>query len=385
LASSFGDRRSSSQRFLPADPRTAEPWRLTPQLALRIGVLGALALGVFALLFLRLWSLQVLSGDRYLNAAQNNQLRTVRIEAPRGPILDREGRIVVSNVPGTAVQVWPADLPKQGRYAMLKRLSLVLHAPLPRVLKEIESRRGDPLTPVTVKTAVHEYQVNYIAEHRSEFPGVSIVQTYLRDYPYQSLAAQALGYVGEVSEDELKEAKKHGRANYRGGDKIGKSGIERSFDLYLRGTSGLAQLRVDSLGRPQSDLQPRQQPQPGNAIRLTLDMKLQQAAEQALREGIQLARNDGKFNANGGSIVALDPRDGAILALASNPTRTRRRSTARSRAAIRRARPSSRSRRSPRFRTTFSRRTSRSSARRSRSTGSTSRSSRTGTRSRTRR
>ncbi len=316
----FGDRRSSSRRFLPADPRTSEPWRLTPQLALRVGVLGALALGVFALLFLRLWSLQVLSGDRYLNAAQNNQLRTVRIEAPRGPILDREGRIIVSNVPGTAVQVWPADLPKQGRYAMLKRLSVFLHAPLPRILKEIESRKGDPLTPVTIKTAVHEYQVSYIAEHRSEFPGVSVVQAYLRDYPFQSLGAQVLGYVGEVSEDELKEAKKHGSTAYRGGDKIGKSGIERSFDLYLRGTSGLAQLRVDSLGRPQSDLQPRQQPQPGNAIRLTLDMSLQRAAERALREGIQLARNDGRFNANGGSIVALDPRDGAILALASNPT-----------------------------------------------------------------
>ena len=135
MANSFGDRRSPSRRFLPADPRVSEPWRLTPQLALRIGVLGALALGVFALLFLRLWSLQVLSGDRYLNAAQNNQLRTVRIEAPRGPILDREGRIVVSNVAGTAVQVWPADLPKQGRYAMLKRLSALLHAPLPRVLR----------------------------------------------------------------------------------------------------------------------------------------------------------------------------------------------------------------------------------------------------------
>ena len=112
MANSYGERRAPSRRFLPPDPKVHEPYRLTPQLALRVGVLGALALGLFGLLFFRLWSLQVLSGDRYLRAAQDNQLRTVRIEPPRGVILDREGRTIVANVPGTAVQIWVSDLPK---------------------------------------------------------------------------------------------------------------------------------------------------------------------------------------------------------------------------------------------------------------------------------
>src|SRR5437764_6633093 len=100
-----------SRRFLPQDPRAAGPYRLTPSLALRIGVLGTLALVVFAVLFLRLWALQVLSGAQYLRAAQNNQLRTVRLPAPRGPILDEFGHVLVTNRAGTEVQVRLAELP----------------------------------------------------------------------------------------------------------------------------------------------------------------------------------------------------------------------------------------------------------------------------------
>ena len=110
----YGERRSPSSRFLPPDPKVQEPYRLTPGLALRVGIVGAVALAVFAVLFFRLWSLQVLSGERYLDAAQNNQLRTIRVEAPRGPILDRNGRVIVANVPGTAVKLWVGDLPKTG-------------------------------------------------------------------------------------------------------------------------------------------------------------------------------------------------------------------------------------------------------------------------------
>ncbi len=303
--------------FLPSDPRVAEPYRFTPQLALRVGILGALAIAVFAILFLRLWALQVLSGDRYLNAAQSNQLRSIRLEAPRGSILDRNRKVVVSNVPGTAVQIWTSDLPKEGRYAMLKRLSMILSVPLPRLTKALEQGKNDPLTPILVKTAVHEDQVSYLEERQAEFPGVQIVGTYLRDYEYQALGAQILGYVGEISPEELKA---HESGDYRGGDKIGKAGVERAFDEYLRGTAGSAHVRVDSLGRPQSAVEPNDVPKAGNSVRLTIDVGLQRAAERALAYGIQTARNNDAFNADGGAIVALDPRDGAILALASNPT-----------------------------------------------------------------
>ena len=101
----YREDRLPSDRFLPQDPRVREPYRLTPPLALRVGIFGAIALLAFAVLFFRLWSLQVLSGTRYLDAAQNNQLRIVRVDAPRGPILDRHGRVIVSNVAGTAVEL----------------------------------------------------------------------------------------------------------------------------------------------------------------------------------------------------------------------------------------------------------------------------------------
>ena len=316
----YGERRNPSSRFLPPDPSVSAPYRLTPGLAVRVGVLGIVALAVFALLFFRLWSLQVLSGARYLNEAQNNQLRTIRIEAPRGPILDREGRVIVGNVPGTAVKLWVGDMPKKaGRYRMIRRLAAVLDVPVARLAREVDDRRVDPLTPITVKTAVHDDQVYYLQEHASEFPGVQIQQTYLRDYPYQSLAAQVLGYVGEISPQELK-ARQGQKADYRGGDTIGKSGVEAAFDGYLRGASGAAQIRVDSLGRPQSPLELRRDARPGTAVRLTLDIKLQRAAERAIREGIALARANKQYNVAGGAVIAIDPRDGAVRAMASYPT-----------------------------------------------------------------
>jgi penicillin-binding protein 2 len=106
-----GDRQP--ERFLPRDPRVEEPYRLTPQLAFRVAVIGFVALAVFAVLFLRLWALQVLSGDKYLARANDNRVRTLRLDAPRGSILDRNGHVLVSNVAGTRLELWPADLPKR--------------------------------------------------------------------------------------------------------------------------------------------------------------------------------------------------------------------------------------------------------------------------------
>jgi penicillin-binding protein 2 len=312
----YGEPRAPSTRFLPPDPGVEAPYRLTPGLAFRVGILGIVALAVFAVLFFRLWSLQVLSGDTYLAAAQGNQLRTIRIEAPRGTILDRRGRVIVDNIAGTAVKLWVGDLPANGRYDVIKRLAAVLHVPTARLAKEVDARIADPLNPITVKTAVGEDQVAYLYEHQSEFPGVQIQQTYLRHYPYQSLGAQMLGYVGEVSQGELDRRPKL----YRPGDKVGKAGVEAKLDEYLRGEAGQAQIRVDSMGSPQGPLEPRREARPGNAVRLTIDIGLQRAAERALRHGIQTARANESYYANGGALVALDPRDGAVLAMASTPT-----------------------------------------------------------------
>jgi len=313
----YREPRSPSGRFLPPDPRVREPYRLTPPLALRVGIFGAFALLVFGVLFFRLWSLQVLSGTHYLAAAQNNQLRLVRIEAPRGPILDRHGRLMVSNVAGTAVQLSIGDVPQARRARLIRRLAHVLNVSPRALARQVVEFGSDPLSPVTVKTAVREAQIEYLYEHQAQFPGVRIVETYLRDYQYGSLGAQILGYVGEISADELKRLHRDG---YVAGDRIGQTGIEGAYDTYLRGHDGLDQLHVDSLGRPVSALQPRQEPRAGFGLRLTIDTRIQRAAELALRYGINLAHADSHWAANGGAIVALDPRDGAVLAMASNPT-----------------------------------------------------------------
>ena len=163
------------------------------------------------------------------DAAQNNQLRTVRGRgAARARSSTATATTIVSNVPGTAVQIWTGDLPEEGRYAMLKRLSRILRrAAAAADARRSRQRKDDPLTPITVKTAVHEDQVAYLYEHRAEFPGVEIVGTYLRDYEYRALAAQLLGYVGEISPEELEGSS---ATDYRAGDKIGKAGVEAAFD-----------------------------------------------------------------------------------------------------------------------------------------------------------
>jgi penicillin-binding protein 2 len=305
-----------SRRFLPPDPRVEEPYRLTPQLAVRIAILGAVVLAVFAVLFLRLWALQILSGPQYLNAAQNNQIRVVRIQPPRGPIVDRNGVPLVENAAGHSVQLWPADLPEEGRYQMLKRLEALLNVPLATMVEEIEKRKGDPLTPIVIKRAIHPDQVKFLSERRSEFPGVTIARSYLRTYPHKALGAHLLGHVGEADEAQIAAAD----GALRLGDEVGQAGIESRYDEFLRGTPGIAQMRVDSLGRPRSSLLLTQQPRPGRQVRLTIDVRLQRAAQQALRHGIEVAIENEAWYANGGALVAMDPHTGEVLALASEPS-----------------------------------------------------------------
>jgi penicillin-binding protein 2 len=290
----------------------AEPYRPTTRLA----VLGVVLLVVFAALFLRLWALQVLSGTKYVGQAVANSSWTVRVQAPRGPIVDRNGVPLVTNTPTTAVELWPSELPKS-RYGELRRLAAVTGVPFREIVRGIAERRNDPLTPVTVRDDANGPMAAYLFEHAGDFPGVTLDRAYVRHYPYQSLAAQVLGYVGEISQQELARLKKSG---YRAGDVIGQSGVEASYDSYLRGVAGKALLRVDSLGRVRGARATTVPPKPGHTLRLTLDLKLQQAAEQALQYGIKLAQAKHQWAAHGGAIVAMDPTDGSILALASAPS-----------------------------------------------------------------
>ncbi|MSY60263.1 MAG: penicillin-binding protein 2 [Actinobacteria bacterium] len=306
-------------RFVPGDPRVEEPYRLTPQTALRVAIVGFAALGIFAVLILRLWALQVLSGDKYLAQATQNRVRTIQIDAPRGVVLDRYGHVLVSNVAGTSLEVWPADLPKTwpAQKAELKALAAITHLSLKEILAKIKPYAQDPLTPVILVRGVHDDQIAYLKEHQLQFPGVQLADSFLRRYRYESLGAHFLGYVGEINQTQLDAQSGQG---YALGDIIGQAGVESEYDIYLRGHDGTAQLTVDSRGRPTSAITPKVNPRPGNALRLTIDIGLQRAAERALKYGITLARQNSEPYADGGAIVAIDPRDGSILALASYPT-----------------------------------------------------------------
>ncbi|MGH3004483.1 MAG: penicillin-binding protein 2 [Gaiellaceae bacterium] len=307
--------------FLPPDPRVEEPYRVTPQMAIRIAILGVVAITIFCALFFRLWALQVISGERYLEDAQNNQIRSFRALAPRGSIVDRNGDVLVSNTPGTLVQIWPAaleNMPVDERNAMLGRLSRLLGVPVKEVRRKVRQRaESDPLTPVAVKTDVGDLRASYLMEHQADFPGVQISQTYLREYEQGTIAAQILGYVSEISAEQVEARAKDG---YAAGDRIGQTGLEATYDGYLRGQPGVGRVYVDALGRVTSERQFSQLPEAGDNIRLTLDADLQRTAEEALEYGIRLAHDDGEWAADGGALVALNVDTGEILALASNPT-----------------------------------------------------------------
>jgi penicillin-binding protein 2 len=290
-------------------------------MALRVGILGVLALVVFCALFFRLWALQVISGERYLENANNNQIRSFGVGAPRGSIVDRDGDVLVSNKAGTLVQIWPAALenvPAGEREQMLRRLSRLLGLRTAAVEEKVADRlESDPLTPVTVDTTVDEFKTAYLMEHQSEFPGVQITETYLRNYEQGILASQILGHVSEISAEQLEAKADEG---YRSGDRIGQTGIEAAYDSYLRGVRGEGRVLVDALGRITSEREFSQLPEPGENIRLTIDVDLQRSAEEALAYGIRLAHDQGEWAANGGALVAMDVDTGEILALASNPT-----------------------------------------------------------------
>ncbi len=308
---------------------------ITPQLALRVAILGGVALTLFAIVFLRLWFLQVLSGDQYLAQASENRVRHIVVQAPRGEMLDRNGTPLVESRRAVAVVVSPPKLPDLredpvGRRQELTRLSRVLDMSVrPQrcsvgndVVRAMELdclvRRGVwnlPYADVPVKTDVSREIAFFLAERAQEFPAVSIQQVFLRRYRFGGLGAQVFGTVGQINERQLKQDHYRG---VRGGTTVGQSGLEFTYDRYLRGRDGATRVQVDAFGQAKGYL-PTRAPVPGANLRLSLDFRLQRAGQVALATGIALANQHGN-PAQGGAFVALDPRNGEVLAMGSAPT-----------------------------------------------------------------
>jgi penicillin-binding protein 2 len=311
----------------PDDRRTP----ITPQLALRVAIIGGVALAMFGIVFFRLWFLQVLSGDQYLAQAQVNRVRDLPIAARRGELLDRSGRLFVGSRLAEAVIVSPPRLPADGaaRERLYVRLSHVLGiSARPQecdISKHRRPRVGEvrclvekgvfqvPYADVTIKTDASQAAYSYLGERAQEFPGVSLRPVYLRSYPQGEVGAQVFGTVGQISAAELHEPRFRG---VKGGTVVGQSGIEAVYDHYLRGVDGASRVQVDALGRAKGYLGQRN-PVDGNNLELSIDANLERAGQAALKTGIGLAAANG---ARAGAFVALDPRDGSVLAMGSEPS-----------------------------------------------------------------
>jgi penicillin-binding protein 2 len=286
----------------------------------RLSVLSILVLVLFVALSSRLWYLQVLAGERYGDLAEGNRVRQVVVEAPRGRILDAKGRVLVRNRAAWAVTVKPTELGDRRR-EVLGRLAKVLGSGRAKLEARIADYTGSPLRGIPVAEDVPTRQLFYLTEHADRFPGVAPEVLALREYPSGVAAAHVLGYVGEISADELKQQRFRG---YEAGDLVGKAGVELTYDKWLRGRDGVQDLEVNAAGEVVQALGGRP-PAPGRDLQLTVDLNLQQSVERSLAEGMRAARRlpdsqrGGTYPAPAGTAVVLDPDDGDLLALASLP------------------------------------------------------------------
>mgnify|MGYP000448051325 CR=1 FL=1 len=275
----------------------------------RVAILGGIALVAFAAIFFRLWYLQVLSGDRYLAEAKNNQVREISVQAPRGEILDRDERLLVGNRTALALQIRTDQLPaSQGRRAaVLKRVAEVSGGSIQKVRKEIRVQTEEvPGSPVTLRRDVPFELVYFLRENQGRFPGVTVDRVYVRRYPKGTMAAQILGHVREVNAEQLKQEPYQ---ELLPGDEVGQDGLELTYDNVIRGINGETRLRVDASGTPTGEPTSVREPEPGNDLVLSIDSDLQAAGEQQLASyGLS------------GAFVAMDVNNGEVLALGSAPT-----------------------------------------------------------------
>ncbi len=266
----------------------------------RLTVLLAVVSGLFVMLAIRLWQIQIIQGEHFLRLAEENRIRVSSVAAPRGPIKDRRGRPLTLNRPAFTVSLLPTEL--QHPEQVIPDVARKLGMPPAEVAAKLADARARPFEPVRLRRDVPKVTIAAIAESRMDLPGVLVQVEPVREYPYGSLAVHLLGYLGEISDQDLQALRDQG---YEAGELIGKDGVERIYDRYLKGRNGQIQAEVDAQGRPLRVLA-RVPPTPGNTVVLGIDLDVQKAAEEALGSRV-------------GAVVAMDPRDGTIVAFASHP------------------------------------------------------------------
>ena len=260
---------------------------------------------VIAVLIGRAAYLQIYQGEYYAGLADGNRIRIVPSMAPRGTFYDRNGEVLVTNRPGFSVSLLPLTAPISDD--VIARLSDLLKVPTDEIKTKIAGHSG--FNPIRIKTDVTPDIVSIIEEQKSQYPGVVIEVTPIRDYILKQEGAHTFGYVSEINDTELEKMKDEG---YKSGDIIGKFGIEKIYDKELRGENGGQQVEVDVSGKPVQILG-RKEPVPGDDLELTIDIKLQQAAEKAVDEQLT------QIGAHAAAAVVMNPQTGEILAMVSRP------------------------------------------------------------------
>ncbi|CAN5910672.1 penicillin-binding protein 2 [soil metagenome] len=301
---------------------------------MRVVSVAVLVAIVFVILVSRLWYLQVLTSEDYALSAEATQTREVKIPAQRGVVYDRNGEVIANNVSGLNVTVIPDAISRE----KLGELSDILGANTAAVLERYDFALDTaPYASMLVRENADKDVVTYISERTEEFPGVTVNDDWVRNYPSGELAAHVLGYTGAVTEEEL------GRepfASLSNDAVVGKGGVELEYEKLLRGKAGKKEYSVDALGRvvtmrradgTRADGQPEVSPElgrpdritdpiPGKDLALTLDLELQKVAERELDAAMERAQVEENAAGTGGAVIAIDPRNGEVLAMASRPT-----------------------------------------------------------------
>ncbi len=282
----------------------------------RLMAMGGICSAIFAFLAIRLWHMQLISGDEYTAQAESNRTRTVTSDAARGRILDCNGEELVSNRSSLAV-VADADVADDA--VEVQVLANLLGMPMVACLRKIQSESEGAQSARTVMSDVTNRAVAMIQERSYIFDGVSIEERVQRIYPQGSLASQVLGYTGSVTQEQVDaSASDDSSIEYELGDTVGQSGIEYQYEAVLQGIRGEQTVYVDADGNV-LEQSTSVAPQSGSDLVLTIDSTIQAGAEAGLEHAIEMAHQAGYTNCSCGAIVVLDAKDGSVLAMANTP------------------------------------------------------------------
>lgn len=259
----------------------------------------------FSILILRLWYIQLYKGAYFAELSTNNRVRLLKAKAPRGLILDRNGYTIAENTQGFNLSVIPEDI--QNKEELIKKLTSLIDIKKEHIINRLkEATRRPSYLAITIKENLSWKEMSAIEAHKWDMAGIILESGPHRNYPYGEATSHIIGYLGEINENELSEFKKSGHRGYGLGDKIGQYALEKQLEPILKGLDGGIRLEVDAKGNEIRAIKSIH-PYRGNSVRLTIDLPTQLAAVNAM---------EGKT----GAIVALDPRNGNVLALVSTPS-----------------------------------------------------------------